>query len=259
MAQVMPSQAVAAIVRLFPHVTTPTPGDGLLGPGQIEKLQSVLNLANEVPQELLALPSDQYAEFVFAKNHIEVFLKTYISRGTAKHLAAIDGRDVCTVLYRVLSQCQDEYPPKSTSELSFIKDDALRESLRSDLGAISRALESAEWKAANVLAGSAIEALLLWRLQETPPGPAAAAASAYKLSLSPGAPKDIHDWSLYHFIEVAADLAIIRPETSIEARLTKNYRNLIHPGRSTRLAQRCDRGTAYAAVAALEHVTRDIQ
>jgi hypothetical protein len=42
----------------------------------------------------------------------------------------------------------------------FITDDALRNSIRGDIGAAERAFANFEWKAATVLAGAAIEALL---------------------------------------------------------------------------------------------------
>jgi hypothetical protein len=41
-----------------------------------------------------------------------------------------------------------------------------------------------------------------------------------------------------------------------QCRVSKDFRNLIHPGRTIRLAQVCDRGTAFATVAAVEQVIR---
>jgi hypothetical protein len=66
------------------------------------------------------------------------------------------------------------------------------------------------------------------------------------------------EWVLHNYIEVAAHLGIIRTDTVTEARLAKDFRNLIHSGRAQRLGQKCDRGTALASVAALEHVVRDL-
>lgn len=59
-------------------------------------------------------------------------------------------------------------PTLSTSGLQFIQDTELRTELRSDLGAIERALSNGEWKAATILAGSSVEVLLLWALQQKP-------------------------------------------------------------------------------------------
>jgi hypothetical protein len=66
-------------------------------------------------------------------------------------------------------------------------------------------------------------------------------------------------WSLRHFIEVAAHLDLIKSDTSKAARLAQDFRNLIHPGRAARLKQTCERGTAYSAIGAMEHVIRDLQ
>jgi hypothetical protein len=84
-------------------------------------------------------------------------------------LPAIEGLDYATIIYNVLAQCSDQYPPRTTTELSFITDPDLRENIRRDIGAIDRSIANAEWKAANVLAGAAIEALLHWRLGLEPP------------------------------------------------------------------------------------------
>jgi hypothetical protein len=51
--------------------------------------------------------------------------------------------------------------PVNTGEPYFITVAELLANLRNDIGAIARALSNGEWKAATVLAGSAIEAVLL--------------------------------------------------------------------------------------------------
>jgi hypothetical protein len=43
--------------------------------------------------------------------------------------------------------------------------DDFRKNLRLDMSAANRALANSEWKAATVLAGSVVEALLLWAIQ----------------------------------------------------------------------------------------------
>jgi len=120
-------------------------------------------------------------------------------------------------------------------------------------------LSNGEWKAATVLAGSAIEALLFWALQRDV---AAAMASATALvanqTFQRQPPADLESWVLHQYIEVAENLRIIKKETAVQSRLAKDYRNLIHPGRSQRLAQKCDRATALSAVAGMEHVVRDL-
>jgi hypothetical protein len=159
-----------------------------------------------------------------------------------------------------LSKCPDEAPAPSTSELNFITDPALRENLRNDISAVERALSNSEWKAATVLAGSAIEALLLWELQNNS---AALVTPAITQLVANGTfsrqpPPNLEEWVLHQYTEVAAVTGAIQPSTAVETRLAIIFRNLIHPGRAQRLQLVCDRGTALACVAALDHVVRDI-
>jgi hypothetical protein len=159
-----------------------------------------------------------------------------------------------------MSQCPDEAPAPATSELKFITDPALRENLRNDIGAVERALSNGEWKAATVLAGSAIEALLLWDLQNRRLAqvPAATAKLVANGTFKAAPPTNLDEWTLHHYTEVAAELGIIEPATAIETRLAKGFRNLIHPGRAQRLGQKYDRGIALSSVAALDHIVRDL-
>jgi hypothetical protein len=73
----------------------------------------------------------------------------------------------------------------------------------------------------------------------------------------PRSPQGILErWDLAEYIAVAEALTTIDVDTAQQARLAKNFRNLIHPGRAQRLAQVCDRGTALAALAAVAMVVR---
>jgi len=109
------------------------------------------------------------------------------------------------------------------------------------------------------MAGALIEAVLLWALEQKDrkqPGLSLAKAKALKLRLRGDL---LNEWELHPFVEVAADLGIIGADTKTECSLAKNYRNLIHPGRAIREKQKTDRGTAFSAVAALDHVVRDVE
>jgi len=221
----------------------------------------ILNLIQDVPAELITLTSTDYSEFVLAKSTIEEHLAIWRSRGPAGQMGHVKGRDPVTIIRHALAKCPDEYPLPATTELLFIKDVDLRDNIRRDLGAVNRALNNFEWKAATVLAGATIEALLHWRLQEVPPS-AAEVQSAINTVVAAGKISNPHAdmdrWELHHFIEIAAHLNLIKPDTASAANLARSFRNLIHPGRAARLAQNCDRATAYSAVGALEHVVRDL-
>jgi hypothetical protein len=213
MARVMPSQAVQAIDRLFPHAS-----QNIRAPlsGASASLLGVLTLLAEVPGELIVLPPAEYADLKLAQSTIEDTLAFWRARGVIETPPQVNGFDAITVIRRALAKCPDEYPPPTTTELLFIKDKALRDSIRQDIGAATRALTNDEWKSATVLAGAAIEALLHWLLQEPLPGDAAVqkAIAALVASKSMSKPdKDIDRWDLHQFIEVAAHLDLLKPDT----------------------------------------------
>jgi hypothetical protein len=163
------------------------------------------------------------------------------------------------LLRRTLAKCPDEVPSPGTTELVFIVDTELRESIRRDISAANQDMVNAEWKGATVLAGSATEALLLWGMKQKAEPIAAAVTALVAAGTLPQKPRSNPErWSFIELIEVALHLALITPETATQARLGKDFRNLIHPGRAARLGQVCDRATALSALAAVEHVVRDL-
>ncbi|MGB8899610.1 MAG: hypothetical protein WCC90_10495 [Methylocella sp.] len=190
---------------------------------------------------------------MLAVSTIEFHLSVWISRGNVGSMSSVHKSDAISVLRRVLAKCPDQFPPPATTEFLFIPDDDLRESIRRDLGAADRAFRNSEWKAATVLAGAAIEALLLWKLQE-PPRTSTEVFDAAKKLAAAARP----NWGLEHYIAVAEHFAVIKGDTPAAAKLAQAFRNLIHPGRAIRCQQTCDRATAHSALGALDHVIRDL-
>jgi hypothetical protein len=137
--------------------------------GNAGALRGIVNLVREVSQDLLVLPADLYADLVLGMRAIENQLDIWTARGDIGLLTAVRGVDLVLLIWRALSKCPDEYPPPATAELTFISDITLRDSIRGDIGAAERAVINYEWKAATVMAGRAIEALLHWRLDQSPP------------------------------------------------------------------------------------------
>jgi len=210
---------------------------------------------------LLVLSGQQYTELVSAVNAIKIALENWKLRTyRLSNVPGLGDLHPVSIIRNILSMCPDESPSKDTAELSFIEDNDLRVNLEIDISATNQALSNGEWKAATVLAGSAIEVLLLWALEQCNQKELNETVKSLlgegRLKKDPG--EDIEFWSLNSFIEVAAKLKIIGEETAQQSKLAKGYRNLIHPGREKRLGQKCDRGTALSAVAAVEHVTRDL-
>jgi hypothetical protein len=257
MPQVMPSQVVKTIDQLFPHASQDQRSI-VLDSSQKTKLRGIIDLYEHVPDQLLVLSSEDYADLVFALSTITQYLAYWTSHGDVGSLPVVSGGfDSITVVRRLLAKCPDEHPPPATTDLSFISPDDLRQSIRADIGAAQRALDNNEWKAATVLAGSAIEALLHWRLSQLPATDLAAAIPAAGLSSPPHS--NLDQWNLNQFILVSRAASIIEEDTKTSALLAKDYRNLIHPGRAARLGIRCDRGTAHSALGALYQTIRDLE
>lgn len=259
MSRIVPSQVTTYIDRAIPENTWPS-----LGPYNVGALAGLLTLIDKIPDELLAMDNETYSNFILALATIEeqvTFWRYGGPRGSPPELLGSQRGRPLAIVRESLAKCPDEAPAPTTSDLNFITEADFRQSVRNDLGAVERALANGEWKAATVISGSVIEALLLWALQtkrqhaEVDSAIAALTASRGLNQKPDGA---LDRWELHEYIEVAANLNIIKSQTAAQARLAKDFRNLIHPGRVQRLAQKCDRATAFSAVAGVEHVLRDL-
>jgi hypothetical protein len=108
-----------------------------------------------------------------------------------------------------------------------------------------------EYKAALVLGGSVVEALLLWGLEKEGEPKVKATAK--------GAPANaLNEWTLGQMIEATHACKLISDNTRKQAELAQNFRNLIHPGRQARLQETCDRGSALGTLAAVEKIAVDL-
>jgi hypothetical protein len=251
MPRIVPSQVCDYITRVFPNEDSRR-----VHSGNAHMLAVLLNLIDAIPDELIQLDIAEFSEFrvsVASIRHQVEMWKTNPSPSLMglPGVGKID--NPITSVDRCLKQCPDETPSPAAQELLFITDPSLRDSLRIDISATNRALHNGEWKAATVLAGSVIEALLLWALLQQSPAAVTGAASMLKLKDAP------LDWHLPQYIRVAEHLKIIESATVTAASLAKDFRNLIHPGRAQRTGQTCNRGTAMSAVAALELVVEDLR
>jgi hypothetical protein len=227
------------------------------------QLAAVADLAERIPEHLITLPDEDYYVYIAALNYVREIIPEWQSRGNTRPLRKIpnvaNGLNPVTLVRKFLATCPDDLPSPQSQQFVFIADKDLKASLHEDMAIIERALADHEWKTATVMAGALIEAVLLWALEEKDvksPGVPLARAKALKLSVRADSLKE---WELHPFVEVAGDLGIIIKDTKTGCGLAKNFRNLIHPGRAIRLQTTCDRGTAFAGVAALEHVMRDVE
>lgn len=268
MPRVVPSQVVAVIDQMFQWAAQQA-GTGQatqLGHRHLPQVLTLVELARQVPSELVTLSPNQYLHFVAATSVLAAAVQAWQGGNQQHHVSTIPGISnlhPVTLVRQAMTSCPDENPALGTMDLRFLADADLRASIRLDISAANANLRNGEWKGGTVLAGSAVEALLLWAIYEFervhPGAPAAAAAArvaAGKLSRQPDPRPE--RWTLHEYIEVAEELQLIKPETAAQTRQAKDFRNLIHPGRAIRLGQKCDRATALAAVAAVEFVVRDL-
>lgn len=215
---------------------------------------------------LLSLQGVAAAEFGEAVSAMQIALgrwnageRNYVSKG----IPGSRQTHPVALLRKHLSSLHDEGAEPTTNALSFILDIVFRDSLRRDLGSIDRCIQNGEWKAATVLGGSVVEALLLYGLceyEKTNGGALQSTIQSLQVSgtLQSAPPRNLDEWVLHQLTEVSAEVSLIQKQTAAQCRIAKTFRNLIHPGRAARLAQQCDRGTALSALAAVEHVMRDL-
>jgi hypothetical protein len=271
--RVVPSDVVRAIDRMFPWAAAPTaPGQSSpsVGSAHLPAVAAIVALAGQVSDEFLILPPDEYSELVSGLAAMRAAIEAWQSgidpyRTFLGEIAGYGNLHPLTLVRQNLALCPDEATSPGTAELAYIADVGLRDSIRLDISAANQNLAQGEWKGATVLAGSAVEALLLWALQEhenrTPhavAGAVAALRGGKTLKRDPGPDLEGQGWHLHEYIEVAAHLKIIKPDAAAQVRLAKDASNLVHPGRSARLREKCDRFTALTALAAVEAVVRDL-
>lgn len=173
------------------------------------------------------------------------------NRTTIKPLKRWGGLNPVSLVNKALKEAPDEAPAQTTGMLLFIKDASAAEILRNDMAAVERAIQNGEWKAATVLAGSVIEALLLWAVSQD-------AKKALAAASAPRGKADVNEFDLFNLIKVASELGLIGSDTQKQADLTRGYRNLIHPAVAERKKMVADRPTAFAAFAGMDLVLADL-
>lgn len=225
-----------------------------LGHLQAFELSALLHLLDAMPEELMPTDPDRYMDLVLGMNAIRHAVEVWRSgdqKTILKPLKRWGGLNAVALVMKALSTAPDEAPAPSTKTLPFIPDAADRAALQNDIAGVERAIQNGEWKAATVLAGSVIEALLLWALSQDTKSALGAA----------GAPKgkgDLDRWDLADLIKVAGELKIINEQTAKQADLARDYRNLIHPAVAVRRKMVADRPTAFGAFAGMDMVAVDL-
>jgi hypothetical protein len=214
MARVVPSQVVQAIDEIFPSRDNKGFSVGVSAQ-QASQVDAVVQLVQSIPPELMTLSGLEFARLTVAVSMLRTFVSDWSTHGVQAYRldpsALFGGRNPIVMIRDALAACPDEATALGSNDLQFISDPELRASLVGDLGAVQVALADGGWKAATVLSGSLVEALLLWTLGN----------NQNRLAESPNRKGEpLERWDLHDYIKVAADLKLIEVSTAEQARLT---------------------------------------
>ncbi len=127
----------------------------------------------------------------------------------------------------------------------YIASKEFRESLETDYAEMRKCIDAEAWKSAQVLSGSIVEALLVDYL--------AATTNANRKI------KDPLKTDLGQAIEICQDEKVISERTANLCSVVRSYRNLIHPGRIVRLAEKApDKASSSVALALVDMITEEL-
>jgi hypothetical protein len=253
MTRVLPSQIVDAIEDMF------GPGrqeidEHRIGIAKRAEVHALLSLLDQVQSELIDLPFRDYLELCRCRGVLAAALSVWTGNAQGPPAKAVSGKDPVERIHRLLKQCRDEVVPQA-SELLFIPELEARLGIEDRIQAAWIDFKGREWMGATVFAGAAIEALLLWALKRLEQAANKTLNSAPPTAQSTRKLDELH---LAEFIDRAHAQKVIGDATASQARLAKDARNLIHPGRSARLGTSCNKGTALTALAGLQQVVDDL-
>ena len=128
------------------------------------------------------------------------------------------------------------------AEFEFMSSDEFRSVLETDRKEMNVCFEAKAWKAVHVLAGSIVEAILVDYI------------IAEKYLASDKASRE----SLADIIRILKEHDAISSTLSDLCSAIKNYRNLVHPGRSIRTQDSVDEHSARVAVSLVEMILREV-
>lgn len=253
MAHAVPSQVRKLIKELWPDLDKEQPQRGRRALYAGTYVRAVLDLLDRIPEYLIRLSAHESALFWA---NISALRNAWEDRNSAANQVEVaplspSGHTPIFEVSKFLAKCPDEAPTAQTTGLEFISDPQFREALRTDISSASSSLINHEYKSATVLAGSVVEALLLWALETR--------GEDYVRATTTAVPAEpLNKWTLGPMISAARACQLISDDTKRQAELAQNFRNLIHAGRQARLQEKCDRGTALGALAAVERVVLDL-
>jgi len=226
-------------------------------------LQAVVEMIKALDPAMLPSEPQARADLLAAISHIEYQIRRWTLDWNDKFveqelplLKFTAKQKPLAVIRDLLEECYDTIVPEEIPGLEFVDDDKYREELRLDLAEIEGSINQGQWKAATVLGGSLIEALLLDKLKSE-----SYDKTSHYEKIKSTRRKDPNNWSLYDCLEIAIQLSkpLIAEDTYKAATLAKDYRNFIHPGRARKEGKSCKAGFAYNVKGAVFRVIEDLE
>jgi hypothetical protein len=235
--KILPSQLVEAIDSMFGANRLELDGRAVTHNFRAE-VHALLALLDEVPRELIDLGSVEYLELTRCRAVLATSLVCW-NLGDIVPARDVGGKDPVERIRRLMKQCHDELP-LAEPELPFISDADTRFGIEDRLHAAWTDFGAREWMGATVLAGAALEALLLWAVKRV------------NLTEIPKRPLD--ELHLADLIRLAVKNRVIDEACERQASLAQDARNLVHPGRALWLGDMCNKTTALTALTAVYRV-----
>jgi len=137
-------------------------------------------------------------------------------------------------------------------DFTYVGSSKLRSLLQRDYRELLRALNSKCWKAAVVLSGGLIEALLMDQLHRV-------AQTAHTALSAPKKNPDILTWRFIDLINVAVEVGIVSKGAEKLSHSVRDYRNLVHLHKELEDALGADEHEAKIAFNVLNLIDRDLQ
>lgn len=233
-------------------------------------IAAIIGLVEKIPNEHFSfISSEEFAFYIAAvealKNSILRWqFPTYdYHQHKLSGLNCLNGRHPLSVIRGILSKCPDEAPTLQTNNLSFLNSDPeFNFSLRLDISNSFASHSNGQFKASCVLAGSVIEALLLWGLKKKNiPNfqPLFDTWVARRKSKPKTLDQDINKWGLEELINISREANLVSEGLANALSQVQNFRNLIHPGKQERLGQKPSRGTSLLSLGGMERLLEEFE
>jgi hypothetical protein len=219
-----------------------------------DRVSALLRLVDELDPELVTFTGRDYSQYVATVEGVRSAVRVWDAHGVPDSISDRRLGDTIIKLRWLVSELDDVTIPSETAELTFIPEHDLRDSIREDIASSDQAYSAHQWKSATVMAGAAVEALLLWKINLHPAHQVLEAFRSLKLTKVSENPDD---WTLEIYRRVATKLGVIRQDADDLTKLAQQYRNLIHPGVARRRGRKCTRSTALTALAAMNRLIED--